>query len=78
MRSALFERMDVNRDGILTPDEIRAAGNKIKAAQAARLADLSGQARYMDANGDGKISRDEFAAFIPQRLQQADADGDKA
>jgi hypothetical protein len=39
-------------------------------------ADLQAQAARMDKNGDGKIARSEFAAFIPERLHRADANGD--
>ncbi len=31
----------------------------------------------MDANGDGRIARAEFAQFIPDRLLQADSNGDR-
>jgi Ca2+-binding EF-hand superfamily protein len=43
-----------------------------------QLADLQQRKAMMDRNGDGKISRDEFASFIPDRLIKADADGDQA
>jgi len=32
----------------------------------------------MDTNGNGRISRDEFARFIPDRLLRADANGDRS
>ena len=43
-----------------------------------QFAGFQAQADRMDRNGDGKISRDEFAAFIPDRLLRADTNGDGA
>jgi hypothetical protein len=80
-RADLFDRIDANRNGVLDPDEIRAAGERAKARrnfQSAQVADFRAQANHMDLNRDGKISRDEFSGFIPDRLQQADKDGDSA
>ncbi|KAA0685360.1 EF-hand domain-containing protein [Neorhizobium sp. P12A] len=81
-RARLFDRLDVNRNGVLDPQEIQAAVESAKSAKGAgagmQLADLQQRKAMMDRNGDGKISRDEFASFIPDRLIKADADGDQA
>jgi Ca2+-binding EF-hand superfamily protein len=79
-RARLFDRLDVNRNGVLDPQEIQAAVESAKSAKGAgmQLADLQLRKAMMDRNGDGKISREEFASFIPDRLIKADADGDQA
>ena len=81
-RAKLFDRLDVNRNGVLDPQEIQAAVDRAKSARGAsagaQLADLQHKAMMEDRNGDGKISRDEFADFIPTRLVKADTDGDQA
>ncbi|MEK1898287.1 MAG: EF-hand domain-containing protein [Rhizobium sp.] len=81
-RAKLFDRLDANRNGVLDPQEIQAAVDRAKSATGgsagAQLADLQQRKAMMDRNGDGKISRDEFANFIPERLVKADIDGDRA
>jgi hypothetical protein len=80
-RASLFDRMDTNHDGVLEADEVSAAGERIKARQdfqRAQLANLQTQAVRMDTNHDAKISRDEFADFIPDRLLQAETNGDRS
>lgn len=81
-RARLFDRLDVNHNGFLDPEEIQTAADRAKAARGnrgdAQLADLQQRKSLMDRNGDGKISRDEFADFIPDRLVKADTDGDQA
>lgn len=53
---AQFDKMDTNRDGILTPEER-------KAAIAARHTQMrEGAFARLDTNRDGAISREEFAA----------------
>jgi Ca2+-binding EF-hand superfamily protein len=81
-RARLFDRLDVDRNGVLDPQEIQAAADRAKSAKGAgagvQLADLQQRKAMMDRNGDEKISRDEFADFLPDRLVKADADGDQA
>lgn len=81
-RAKLFDRLDANRNGVLDPQEVQAAVDRAKSATGgsagAQLADLQQRKAMMDRNGDGKISRDEFANFIPERLVKADIDGDRA
>jgi Ca2+-binding EF-hand superfamily protein len=63
-----FDKLDQNKDGYLTPDEIKAARSKIKGAQIARA----------DANGDGRISRDEAAKYpkLAKHFDQIDTNKD--
>jgi hypothetical protein len=78
-RARLFDRMDGDRNGILDAREMQAAvvaAKRQRASQTMMSADLQAQAARMDTNGDGKIARSEFAAFIPERLHRADANGD--
>ncbi|WP_027052388.1 EF-hand domain-containing protein [Mesorhizobium erdmanii] len=80
-RAVMFDRMDANHNGLLDADEVRAAVEQVKAKpdfQAAQFSGFQAEAGRIDRNGDGKISRDEFAAFIPDRLLQADTNGDGA
>jgi len=81
-RAKLFDRLDANRNGILDPEEVQSAIDRAKSAGSgsahAQLADLQQRKATVDRNGDGKISRDEFASFIPDRLVKADTDGDQA
>ena len=46
----MFDRLDVNQDGVITLDEIPAERRE----RAARLIE------HLDANGDGKVTREEF------------------
>ncbi|MCV3209380.1 EF-hand domain-containing protein [Mesorhizobium sp. YC-39] len=80
-RAQMFDRMDANHNGLLDPGEVRDAVQQVKSRRdfgSAQVADFKAQAGRMDRNGDGKISRDEFASFIPDRLLQADKNGDRA
>lgn len=80
-RARMFGRLDANRNGLLDPEELRTALEQVRTKrgfQSAQVAGLREQASHMDRNGDGKISRDEFAGFIPDRLRQADRNGDRA
>ncbi|TPN50266.1 EF-hand domain-containing protein [Mesorhizobium sp. B1-1-9] len=78
-RAQMFDRMDANHNGLLDAGEVRTAVGQVKSKrdfQAAQFAGFQAQAGRIDRNGDGKISRDEFAGFIPDRLLQADTNGD--
>ena len=56
-RNAIFDRLDLNRDGKLTAGEIPEPMQR-------RLS-------QMDANGDGAITRKEFAAAVIKRMQNS-------
>lgn len=40
--------------------------------------DVKDHASRIDTDGDGRISREEFSRFIPDRVRRADTDGDGA
>ena len=78
-RATLFDRLDINRNGVLDKGEAQPPfsvpeGGRLQTAAAEGL---EAQARRMDTNGDGRIARAEFAQFIPDRLLQADSNGDR-
>ncbi|MFO8046519.1 MAG: EF-hand domain-containing protein [Halomonas sp.] len=76
-RAKLFDRVDTNTNGLLDPKELEKL--REQAAQRQRggaIQDVDLAA--MDANGDGLLSRDEFANFIPQRIRDADRNNDGA
>ena len=71
----LFEDMDVNKDGVLSKREIRAAlldlGKRDKEnafLKPKELRDLFGE---MDLNGDGKVSYDELVDFLVDHVAGA-------
>jgi Ca2+-binding EF-hand superfamily protein len=66
----MFAKLDLNHDGFITPDEIKAARDAKMAEMKKRRFDA------LDTNHDGIISRDEFlAAMPPQREHGPDVDG---
>jgi Ca2+-binding EF-hand superfamily protein len=76
----LSTRTDINHDGILTPDEIRASastqagpnGRPQRTGEATRMDPVL---NAIDTNHDGIISKDEIAA-APTTLKSLDKDGD--
>lgn len=87
-RANIFDRMDVDGNAILDRDEIEnvrkvarshAAQSRKGSRQGGFLGDgnLAERARLIDADGDGKISRAEFVAYLPERLRAADKDGNQ-
>lgn len=80
-RAVLFDRLDANRNGVVDNGEAQAALQRVREGgrlQMATAEGLEAQARRMDANGDGRITRAEFAQFVPDRLLRADSDADRA
>ena len=80
-RAALFGRLDANRNGVLEKIEAQAALERAREGGRLQMATAGGlemQAHRMDANGDGRIDRAEFAQFVPDRLLQADSNGDRS
>lgn len=80
-RARLFDRMDANRNGFLDPAEIRqveARTVNAGSSSAPEAAEPRAQRVRLDTNGDGAISRDEFASFIPGHLLSADVNGDQS
>lgn len=65
-----FQRLDANRDGRVTADELRQAGEQRRAAMQQRRAERRGQAfDRLDTNRDGQISREEFGQRMAMRGQ---------
>jgi Ca2+-binding EF-hand superfamily protein len=79
-RTKLFDAIDANRDGLADPGELRkaAAEKADRNVQWERTAEFAAQRQRIDANGDGAIAREEFVAFIPDRLLNADENGDRS
>ncbi len=60
-----FERLDANKDNILTADEIANASERGK-----------GMLERADTDGDGKVSRAEIEVAMAERMKQFDRNGD--
>lgn len=71
-RAANFGRLDRNGDGAVSKDDLgRLARMRAQAAQ--RFDQLI---KAADTNGDGKVTRQEFAAAPMPMFDRADANGD--
>ena len=75
-----FDEIDANGDGQLSPDELRAFHQKMRAQhEQVRGERFAEHFKKMDTDGDGRISLAEAQANAPrlaQRFQQVDANGD--
>ncbi len=65
----MFNAMDTNHDGVVDAGEMAAYANAQRASR---------KLSRMDANGDGKVTREEFDQYGDARFAQADANHDKA
>ncbi len=69
-----FTRLDVNKNGVLSQDELgRAATPRQMIAQRVRARAVRQRLRRMDANRDGTIARDEWRGK-PELFDRIDAD----
>jgi hypothetical protein len=82
-RANIFDRMDVNGNAMLDRDEIEKVRKAAQSHKGSRQGGFLGEgnlaerARLIDADGNAKISRAEFAAYLPPRLRAADKDGNQ-
>ena len=78
--AARFTTLDADKDGVLSPAELAAARPARPGGEARRPGRDGprggGMMRIMDANGDGKVSRDEFITGSLRRFDMMDADHD--
>ena len=65
---AMFDRLDVNKDGTVGRDEIPGPG--------AGPGRGMGMLRMMDSDGDGKVTREELAKGQREMFDRFDADKD--
>lgn len=71
MRAQQFDRLDPNGDGVVTPQERpRLFNGKFGNAGGGEVL------AHLDANGDGKIERDEFVNGPTLLFDKVDANGD--
>lgn len=74
-----FRRMDANRDGALTPEELRAAREQRREQRRERRDDRREKLRSLDADGDRQLSRAELGGRMPRlesRFDELDANHD--
>jgi Ca2+-binding EF-hand superfamily protein len=78
--AARLKAADSNRDGAITRAELEEMLKKTPRAKGpagpAGRADLQLMFQRADADGDGKLSREELPSQMAERLMQADTDGD--
>jgi Ca2+-binding EF-hand superfamily protein len=65
-----FDAADLNHDGVLEPDEVRAVNEKRWSEDQSAISPLQ------DWNGDGVVDFNEFAATARNLFQQYDRNGD--
>ncbi|MGJ8536576.1 MAG: EF-hand domain-containing protein [Parasphingopyxis sp.] len=73
---ARFDRADANGDGQIDQAERTAMREQRGARRAERRAQRRANRPNPDANGDGRITRDEFGTRAVERFNSADANGD--
>jgi hypothetical protein len=77
--AARFDDIDRNRDGSLSPDELRAWSANRKGGERAGEGGFGEHFRRADANGDGVLSRSEADKALPRlgaKFDRIDADRD--
>jgi len=77
--AARFAALDTDKDGFLSPAELAAARPARPGGEGRRLrgnGPRGGGMMRMDANGDGKVSRDEFITGTLRRFDMMDANHD--
>jgi Ca2+-binding EF-hand superfamily protein len=76
--STRFDQLDLDHDGLLTLSEFRAPVRSTKMLKGAQVNLRQREARFhvLDANGDGKISKDELLSAVAAGVSEADADRD--
>jgi Ca2+-binding EF-hand superfamily protein len=62
-----FQRMDTDGDGVLSVDELY---NGLQRERAERMH------KWLDRNGDGQVSQEEFNAIHSKKFSRLDRDGD--
>lgn len=70
----VFEKMDANGDAAVSRDEAEAFRQAKRDDHKARHGDR--MLKILDADGDGTVSKEEFAAASDKRFAAADKDGD--
>jgi Ca2+-binding EF-hand superfamily protein len=69
----LFQRLDADRDGVLSRDEMQATVDQTnKAARAQGIAEVD-LFPFLDANKDGTLSRDEAEAYFRREMQRGES-----
>jgi Ca2+-binding EF-hand superfamily protein len=74
-----FDRMDRDKDGYVTQDELKQARETRKQRHGEMKEHMSERFKEADANGDGQLSLDEAQAKMPklaERFTEIDADKD--
>ena len=83
-----FAKLDKNKDGRISPEEMAAGGDAYRAQRNKaednasqpildrEVKDLEKRLNEADANGDGVVSSAEYNAFQTARLKRMDKDGD--
>jgi Ca2+-binding EF-hand superfamily protein len=61
-----FDKIDLNKDGYLTPDEMKQAHATRHEMHGDMKEKMEGRFKEADANGDGQISLDEAQAKMPR------------
>lgn len=65
-----FDRLDTNKDGVVTGDEVQTQAARARSEARNRMIGA------IDANNDGRVSRDEFINADRERFDRMDANKD--